>query len=256
MVYTIKQLAKLANVTVRTLHYYDEIGLLKPSFSRDNGYRCYEEKELLKLQQILFFRELEFSLEQIVQIVNAPTFDRVVALFDQKKLLELKKKRIEGLLKTIEKTIDSAKGGEQMNTQDLYGSFTKEEMDQYKEEAKQRWGHTEAYQQSQERTKHWTKADYERVAKDGARWTEKMAALKNKGLSVESKEVQEMIAQHYEGLRTFYEPNYEMYRGLGQMYVDDPRFGKYYEKFSTGLAVFMRDAMSHFVDVHEGKKKA
>jgi DNA-binding transcriptional MerR regulator len=93
MSYTVKQLAKIAGVSVRTLHYYDQIGLLKPSFIKENGYRYYEEPELLKLQQILFFRELQFSLEDIVLMINSPGFNQLEALKDQRKLLELKKRK-------------------------------------------------------------------------------------------------------------------------------------------------------------------
>ena len=141
-----------------------------------------------------------------------------------------------------------------MNNDDLYGTFTKDEMEQYKEEAKKRWGDTEPWQQSEERTKHWTKDDYQRVAKEGAKWTQRMASLMENGSTTDSPEVQEMIRQHYEGLRTFYEPNYEMYKGLGQMYVDDPRFTAFYEKFGKGLAVFMRDAMVVYADQHTRNK--
>jgi MerR family transcriptional regulator, thiopeptide resistance regulator len=253
MKYTVHTLARLAGITVRTLHHYDQIGLLKPSFSGNNGYRYYEEKELLKLQQILFFRELEFSLEQIKDIMDSSEFDTLAALKEQRKMLVLKTERMDDLLQTLDKTIAQYEGGERMKNDDLYGGFTKQQMGEYKEEAKKRWGHTEAYQQSVERTKHWKKEDYDRIAKKGAEWTAKMAVLKDKGFAVDSPEVQEMIGQHYEGLRTFYEPNYEMYRGLGQMYVDEPRFAAYYEKFGKGLSVFMRDAMIHFCDVHEKK---
>jgi len=100
MAYTVKQLAKLTGVSVRTLHYYDEIGLLKPSYVKANGYRCYKESELIKLQQILFFRELEFSLEQIIAIFDAPVFDAVEALADQRRLLEMKRARLDRLLAT------------------------------------------------------------------------------------------------------------------------------------------------------------
>lgn len=253
MKYTVHQLAALAGITVRTLHHYDQIGLLKPSFSGSNGYRYYEEKELLKLQQILFFRELEFSLEQIKDIMDSPKFDFVTAMKDQKKMLQIKRDRIDALLSTIDKTIQSREGGEVMKNDDLYGGFTKKQMEEYKEEAKQRWGDTDAWKQSEEHTKHWTKTDYDRIAKQGAEWTAKMASLMEKGFAVDSPEIQEMIGQHYNALRTFYEPNYEMYRGLGQMYVDDPRFTAYYEKFGKGLAVFMRDAMVQFCDSKEKK---
>lgn len=250
MKYTVHKLAQLAGITVRTLHHYDQIGLLKPSFSGSNGYRYYEEKELLILQQILFFRELEFSLEQIKQIMQSPNFNSVSVLKEQRKMLEIKRNRIDKLLSTIDARIE---GGESMKNDNLYGGFTKKQMEEYKEEAKKRWGHTDAYKQSVERTKHFTKADYDRIAQEGVALTSQIASLQEKGFAIDSPEVQKMIAQHFNSLRTFYEPSYEMYRGLGQMYVDDPRFTAYYEKFGKGLAVFMRDAMKHFADTQEKK---
>lgn len=253
MKYTVHQLAKLAGITVRTLHHYDQIGLLKPSFSGSNGYRYYEEKELLKLQQILFFRELEFSLEQIKEIVTSPTFDTVEVLQEQRKMFIMKRKQLDELLSTIDKTIQSREGGEMMKNDDLYGGFTKKQMEEYKKEAKKRWGDTDAYKQSEERTKHWKKEDYDRIAEEGKKWTQKLSVMRDKGFAVDSPEIQEMIRQHYHALKTFYEPNYEMYKGLGQMYVDDSRFTAYYEKFGKGLAIFMRDAMHHFVDIQEKK---
>jgi MerR family transcriptional regulator, thiopeptide resistance regulator len=248
MEYTIKKLAKLAGISVRTLHFYDEKGILKPAGVKANGYRVYGEKELLTLQQIMFFKELEFSLEQIQEILKTPGFDRLKALREQQKLLSIKRDRLTDLLATIAKTIRSGQGGESMKNDDLYDGFTKKQMEEYKEEAKKRWGHTDAYKQSVERTKHWTKADYDRIAKQGVEWTKKLAALRETGLSAESPQVQEMIVQHYNALRTFYEPNYEMYRGLGELYVNDPRFTAYYDKHGEGLAAFMRDAMIFFVE--------
>lgn len=253
MKYTVHKLAKLAGISVRTLHYYDQIGLLKPSFSGNNGYRYYEERELLRLQQILFFRELEFSLEQIKQMMGSATFEVLQALEDQQKMLELKRERISTLLDTITKTIESKKGGEKMKNDDLYGGFTKKQLEKYQEEAKKRWGHTDAYKQSNERTKNWTKADYDTVAKQGTDLTQRIADVMTKGFAPESPEAQKLIAEHYDNLRIFYEPSYEMYRNLGQMYVDDARFTAYYEKFAKGLATFMRDGIGYFVK-KKGKK--
>lgn len=136
MNYSVQKLAKLASVSVRTLHYYDEIGLLKPVRLK-NGYRQYGENELLRLQQILFFRELDFPLEEIQRIMNSRYFDMSVALHDQRKLLELKKKRLNGLIKTIDKTLTKINLQNNMDDQELYGSFTKDEMDQYAAEAKE-----------------------------------------------------------------------------------------------------------------------
>ena len=135
-----------------------------------------------------------------------------------------------------------------MSDVQILGNFSKKQMEEYKEEAKKRWGDTTAWKQSQERTKKWTDEDYKRIAKEGENWTKKLAELRDKGFVPQSPEIQEMVSQHYNGLRTFYEPNFEMYKGLGQLYVDDPRFNTYYDRFGEGLAVFLRDAMLIFIE--------
>jgi DNA-binding transcriptional MerR regulator len=251
MSYSVQQLATIAGVTVRTLHHYDEIGLLKPSRVQGNGYRQYEEKELLKLQQILFFRELDFGPPEIKKIISSPSFDMKQALKDQRNLIELKKKRLSKLIETIDKTINKITNKTTMTDKQLYTDFNTDEQDQYAAEAKERWGHTEAYKQSQERVKKMTKEDMARIKKAGEDLTKKISEVMPKGPT--SKEAQELIAQHFNGLRAFYEPSYEMYRGLGEMYVADPRFTAYYDKYAKGLAVFMRDAMKHYADTQERK---
>ncbi len=251
MPYTIAQLAKLAGVSVRTLHHYDRIGLLRPSRSATNGYRTYGDAELLVLQQILFFRELEFPLGDIKRIVTAPGFDMAAALTDQRRLLELKRKRLAGLMRTIDTTLKKLNHKKSMEDKDLYGTFSKEEMDAYTKEAKERWGHTDAWKQSQERTKHWTKADYKRIAEEGAKFMQVVVSHMHEDPA--SPAVQELMDQHYNALRTFYEPNLTMYRGLADMYVADARFKAYYEKFAPGLAQFMHDAMYAYCDAQEKK---
>ncbi len=245
MVYTIQQLATLASVSVRTLHYYDEIGLLSPAFIKSNGYRYYTKAELVRLQQILFFKELEFSLEDIKKMMSSKTYDAKKVLLDQRQMFLLKKKRIEKLLKTVDKTIKSMNDKKEMKDEELYGGLTKEELESYEAEAKERWGNTEAWRQSKERTKHWTKADYQRVAEQSDIFMKKLALLVPKG--PEDKEVQKMIMEHYNSLRTFYEPTLEMYRGLGEMYVADERFKKNLSTYHPRMAEFMREAMIYFV---------
>lgn len=246
MSYTVHQLAQLAGISVRTLHYYDQIGLLEPTGIEENGYRYYESAELAKLQQILFFKELDFTLEEIKQIINAPNFDRLAALEEQKKLLELEQKRLTGVIKTIDKTIQTLKGGETMNDDDLYGDLDKKTVEEYKAEAKQRWGHTDAYRQSQERVSKMTKAQMQEIKKAGDELTKELAAAMD--LPVDSPEVQALIKRHHAGIEVFYDCSMEMYRGLGQMYVDDPRFTATYDKYRPGLAIFLRDAILIYTD--------
>ena len=244
--YSVKQLSKLAGVSVRALHYYDQIGLLKPSFIKSNGYRVYSEKELLKLQQILFFRELDFPLDEIEGIINAPNFNIPEALAEQRKLLEMKRKRINRLIKTIDKTITNLKGESEMKSNDMFTAFDETKMKEYQEEAKRRWGNTEAHKQSMERIKNWTKADYRRVAEEGRAFTRELGKVMDKG--IKSPEAQKLISLHYKGIEQFYDCPLEMYRNLGEMYVVDSRFKQYYDSVRPGLAEFMRDAIAYYVE--------
>jgi DNA-binding transcriptional MerR regulator len=251
MPYTIKQLAKLAGISVRTLHHYDEVGLLKPARAEKNGYRQYDDNDLMRLQQILFFRELEFPLEEVGRIMASPDFDMRAALREHRKLIEMKKKRLTGLITTIDKTIKRLDNEITMKDEELYCTFTKDEMEKYAEEARQRWGHTEAFRQSQERTKKFTKEDWKRFKEGAEIFGKKLASMM--GRDPKGPEFQELVDQHYNALRTFYEPNLELYRGLADLYVNDPRFTAYYEKFAPGLAAFLREGMIAYCEKNRNK---
>lgn len=251
MKYTVQSLADLAGVSVRTLHYYDEIGLLKPSMVARNGYRYYEEKELLRLQQILFFRELEFPLDEIKRMMSSPYFDPVEALRSHRKLIEVKKKRLEKLLTTITKSIKHMTQNQKMKDEEMYDAFKDPDVAKYQNEARERWGNTDAYKQSMAKVSKMTKAQMEKLKEDSKKFTQKLADAMDKGMK--SKEVQDLIAEHYKGIQFFYDCPLPIYRTLGQMYVDDPRFTVYYDTFRPGLAVFMRDAITYFCDTREQK---
>lgn len=248
MSYTVQQLASIAGVSVRTLHYYDEIGLLKPTHVKSNGYRQYEEAELLQLQQIMFFRELELPLEDIKKILRNPDFDLKKALKDHRNLIEIKRKRMDELLLTIDKTIKKINKEKNMKDEELYEGFTKEEAEQYAKEAQERWGNTEAYKQSQERYGKMSAEEKKRVRDAGDQLLKEIAAKMKEGARPGSDEVHKLMDRHYNGLRAFYEPSMEMYRGLGDMFVSDERFTKTFEKYAPGFAVYMRDAMHAYAD--------
>ncbi len=250
MTYTVNQLAKIAGVSIRTLHYYDEIGLLEPSYVHENGYRYYQEKELVKLQQILFFRELEFSLDKIKQIIKTPNFDSISAFEDQKNLLKLKKDKIDRLIKTIEQSINSMKGGDTMSNNDKFSAFNDPNYQKHKQEVEERWGNTDAYKQSMERVGRMSKEDLAKVKAEGEEIAQSTANLMNKGLSFDSSEVQQQVDRFYQHLHNFYDPSYEMFKGLGQMYVDDPRFTEVYENRAEGFAQFMCNAMGYYAEQH------
>lgn len=244
MKYKIKQLADLAHISVRTLHYYDQIGLLKPSGMGKNGYRYYEKPELLRLQQVLFYRELNFPLDEIKKILDKSDFDIKTALKEQKQMLAEKKARIDQLILTINKTIEHMNKQTIINDKELYDPFEDKDVEQYQPEAKLRWGETDAYKQSMERVKKITKAEMGKLKQGQAALTQKLADSMDKGPS--SGEAQTLIAEHYEGIRFFYDCPLKMYRNLGRMYVNDPRFTAHYEKVRPGMAAFMREAIEIF----------
>lgn len=246
MQYTINQLAKIAGVSVRTLHHYDEEGLLSPKRNEKNDYRAYSEGDLLVLQQILFFRELDFSLADIKKIIKSKDFDIAAALKDHRKMIMLKKARIDGLLQTIDKTINKVTKNKAMTDEELYDGFTKEEMNKLAEEAKQRWGHTDAYKESEIKMRSMTKEKMDVIKLEGDAILKKGALLIGK--DVHDPEVQALIAEHYAHLSNFYTPNPEMYKGLAEMYIGDTRFRSHFEKYHPDLPQFMHDAMVVFTD--------
>jgi DNA-binding transcriptional MerR regulator len=247
MSYTVKQLSVLAGVSVRTLHYYDQIGLLKPSSVRENGYRQYQDKEVATLQQILFFRELEFPLVQIKRIITDPAFNELGALQNHKQMLELKRNKIDDLIVTVNKTLQMKKGGEtDMTNDDLFDPFKDETYQKYKDEVEQRWGDTVAYKQSMQRVRNMTKQQLAATQQEWQEISEQLASIMEKG--PQDPEVQKLIERHYRQMNKFYDCSFEMYKGIGQMYVDDPRFAANYKKQKKGLAVFMRDAMSFYAE--------
>lgn len=252
MEYTIQKLASLAGISVRTLHYYDEIGLLKPARIEKNGYRKYGEEEQIKLQQILFFRELEFPLEQIKEMFESPNFNRIEALRDQKKLVMMKKSRLENLLKTIDKTINSMEKNKPLSEYDRYGALSDDQVESYKEEVRQKYGE-KAFRESQERYGKLTEADKKRIGDRGIAITQAVADNMDKG--IKSKEVQSAIKDWHDHIHNFYDCSLEIFRGLGNLYVDDKRFTAYYEKVKPGLAQFMHEAMDYYCDKKEGKIK-
>ncbi|TMW71393.1 MerR family transcriptional regulator [Alteribacter natronophilus] len=236
----IKEAADLAGVSVRTLHHYDEIGLLTPDTVTDAGYRLYSEANLEKLQQILFFKELGFSLQKIQVILEDPDFDRSEALQLQHEALLEKRQRLDRMINTIEKTIRHEKGEIDMSRKEKFEGFDFS-TNPYEEEARRRWG-DEAVDRSNEKVKQFDQSKQEEM---NALYRE-LAAVHH--LDPASKEAQETIGKWYRMLQQFGNYTPEMFRGLGEMYVADERFTKNIDRFGTGLARFMKDAMAEFAD--------
>jgi len=254
MRYKIKEVANLAGVSVRTLHHYDQIGLLKPDSVNEAGYRHYSRQNLERLQQILFFKELGFDLRAIKQILDSPGFDRLQALEAHRKALQEKKKRLEALIGSVEKTIESIKGGIEMPDKELFSSFNMEEIkkhqQQYAEEAKQKYGHSEAYRESQARVARYDETRWAEIMARSDVIYRTLAGLMDRDPA--DPEVQEAVDQWRQLISdNFYNCSLEIFRGLGDLYVDDPRFTASIDKYGSGLARFMREAMHCYCDRQE-----
>jgi DNA-binding transcriptional MerR regulator len=249
MSYSINKLAKVAGVSVRALHYYDEVGLLSPKRDSKNSYRVYSEADLLILQQILFYKELDFPLDEIKKILNDKNFDVLSSLKNHKKMILARKKRIDELVKTIDKTILKLTKNKHMNDDELYDGFSKEELAEWNKEAKERWGNTEQYKQSVGKYESLTREQKLEMKKAGDELMKEIVANMDKDPG--SPEVQALVQRHYDGLKFFYEPNLELYKGLADIYAGysgDERFRAYFEKYDKNLPEFMRTAMHIYCD--------
>ena len=244
--YTVQQLARLAGVSARTLHHYDHIGLLKPSARTAAGYRLYGEADLLRLQQILFFRELDFPLADIQAILDDPGFDQVKALRDHRQLLQQEADRLGQLLKTIEKTISRlTEDNMTMTDEELYEGFTPEQIARYTREANELYD-PKTVAEANRRVRSMTKAQWQAVKAEGGAVAQQLADLMDKAPGDAA--VQAAIARHYAWVDNFWHPTAESYRGLGRGYAEHPEFRAFYEKYRPGLADFLCAAMAYYAD--------
>ena len=236
----IKEFAELTGVSVRTLHYYDEIGLLKPSFvDEQNGYRFYNEASLERMQEILFYREMDFSLRSIGELLASPTYDKQKALAEQKRLLILKKARLERLIIALE---EAEKGVITMKAFDNTEYETARQ--QYEDEAKQRWGTTDAYKESQTKTADYSKDKWNGVLAGMNDIFAEFASCKNCGESAADKTAQQLVKKLQDYITAnFYHCTDEILAGLGQMYVCDERFKNNIDSHGEGTAEFVSEAI-------------
>ena len=240
---SISELASLSGVSVRTLHYYDEIGLLKPSAVTEAGYRYYDDDALRLLQQILFFRELDFSLKDIHAILNAPNYDKNEALNRQRSLLSLKRDRLDRLILLLDANL---KGESTMEFKDFDTTKIDETRAQYAAEAKEKYGDTQAWQQSQERTKKYSKADWERINAQSDEIMTGFGRLIGKDAKDEAVQAQvKAWKEHLE--RYYYDCSNEMLAGLAELYMQDERFTKNIDKHGVGTAQLMHDGILAYV---------
>ena len=254
MAYTVKKLSELSGVTVRTLHFYEEIGLLKPAYHGSNGYRYYEEKELLQLQQILFFKELGFSLKQIQKVLGRGDFDQLAALYSHKKALSQEWEKIGLLLKTIDKTIKHLKGKKKMKDKEIFDGFCITLV--------KKAGAGASYAIAEEivgksvrnptrdieDVKTRGKAYYDNINEEARLLFKELTSCIEKELVPTDDKVQRIIQKHHALIEKFHDATQEVYKAMAQLYAEHPEIRKQLDPFHPNLATFMSEAMRVFAD--------
>ncbi|MFN8442629.1 MAG: MerR family transcriptional regulator [Caldilineaceae bacterium] len=247
--FTVKQLSQIAGVTPRTLHYYDEIGLLKPSKVGQNGYRYYGDESLLRLQQILLYRELDMPLEHIKRILGRSDFDVLTALDRHRTELRKRIAKMERLCTTVENTIQHIKGTTTMSNRQLFEPFSEEQQAEYEQEAMQAYDPA-TVKASMKTWKNYSAAEKERIGKEGNEIYLDFLRLMPNGAA--SDEVQACVERWRRNIEAFWTPNEEQLLGLVNGYNDDPRFKANFDQIDPALAPFMREAVTIYANRRKG----
>ncbi|HEX4813862.1 MAG TPA: MerR family transcriptional regulator, partial [Nonomuraea sp.] len=241
---SVGQVARLAGVTVRTLHHYDEIGLLPPGERTRAGYRRYTDADLVRLQHILLYRELGFPLEEIAVILDEPAADELTHLRRQHELLTERARRLHGRIAAVERAIQARTLGLALTPAErfeIFGDFRPEDHDA---EAQRRWGHSPAYAESRRRVASYTKADWLQLKAEAAALHEDVVAAYKAGLPAGAEDVMDLAERHRGHIsRWFYDCDHAVHRGLGDLYVQDPRFTATFDALAPGLAGYLRQAI-------------
>ncbi|MFI6354149.1 MerR family transcriptional regulator [Streptomyces sp. NPDC050743] len=253
MSYSVGQVAGFAGVTVRTLHHYDEIGLLVPGERTHAGHRRYTDADLDRLQQILFYRELGFPLEEVAVLLDDPDADPRAHLRRQHELLTARIEKLQKMAAAVEHAMEARKMGINLTPEERFEVFGDKDPfnEEYTEEAEQRWGDTEAWAESQRRAARYTKEDWKRIKAEADDWQERYAALVAAGAQPSGEAAMDMAEEHRQHTsRWFFQVPYEMHRCFGEMYVSDARFKAYYDAMGPGVAEHLREAILANADRH------
>jgi DNA-binding transcriptional MerR regulator len=250
MSYKVSEIAKITGVSVRTLHFYDEIGLLKPASTSSRGYRIYEDEQLLLLQQILIYREMGMPLSEIQSIVHGDDFDVLVALKVHRKVLADQMLDKQKLLRTVDNTIESLEGNNRLTMEQLFADYDWQKQDEYEAEIIDRGGEqaTDLVATSKRRMQQWKAEDFQSVKDEFEQLHQAFAQSLQQGIEVDHESVMALTRRHYLLINKFYSPTREVYRGLGRLYVEHPDFRKLYDAFDVNLAEYLKNAMDVFVE--------
>ncbi len=244
MGYSIGNVARLARVTARTLRHYDETGLLHPSGRLDSGYRSYSADDLERLQRILCYRQLGFSLDAVKALLDDPNTDPLEHLRRQRALLLERIDELRQMVATVEKIMEARHMGINLEPDEILEVFGDTDPTEHSEEAERNWGATDAWAESQRRISTYTKDDWKRMRAEYAALMTDLAAARAEGAPPDSQRAMDLAEAHRAYLeRWFYDCGYPMHRGLGDLYVNDPRFAANLARFAPDLATYLRDAI-------------
>ncbi|MEU6194199.1 MerR family transcriptional regulator [Streptomyces sp. NPDC047061] len=247
MSYSVGQVAGFAGVTVRTLHHYDEIGLLVPGERSHAGHRRYGDTDLDRLQKILFYRELGFPLDEIAALLDEQATGKAdprAHLRRQHELLTARIERLQKMAEAVEHAMEARRMGINLTPEERFEVFGDKDPEQYAEEAEQRWGGTEAYAESQRRAARYTKGDWQRMKAEVDDWSARYAALVNAAEPPTGEQAMDMAEEHRRHISLwFYDCPHEMHRCLAAMYVSDERFKAFYDAMAPGLAAHLKEAI-------------
>ncbi len=248
--YTVKQLSALAGVTVRALHHYDEIGLLRPTQVGANGYRYYDDAALYRLQQILLYREVGLELAQIMALLDQPDFDVVEALRQHRDALLDRVDHVHDLIATVDETLAHLTEGAPMSRKKLFKPFSEAKQKQYEREIRLEHG-PDNVNESVRRWGSYTSVEKDAILEEGNAIYSAIVDALEAGTPHNSGEVQALMARWHDHLRYFYEPTPDILRGLGELYNTHPDFQKNFAAMHTHLAEYMREAIDWYVDALE-----
>ncbi len=242
--YTVGEVARLSHVSVRTLHHYDRLGLLRRAAGSAAGYRLYSDTDLRRLRQVLFYRELEFGLDEIAEILADPDAGTDDHLRRQHRLLRQRQARSQALLSAIEREMEARKMGIALTPEEQFEIFGTARFEEYAQEAEQRWGETGAWQQSHRRTAAYTKEDWITIKSEADGNIRDFADAMRAGHPATGEVAMDLAEAHRQHIsRWFYDCGVPMHRGLAKMYISDPRYTASYDEIEPGFSHYVHDAI-------------
>lgn len=247
--HTVGEVARLTGVSVRTLHHYEQVGLVTPQRGAANGYRLYDDSQLTRLRDVLLYRGFGFSLERIAEVLDNNTDPRTT-LLEQQSLLSQQIRRLQDMQAALKKEIDAMDNGTPLTGAEKLEIFGADYDPAWEAEAEQRWGGTQAWQQSAERTKKLRKQDWIRIKQSQDELMERMADALRAGVAPDSAEGMALAEQHRHQVANFYDCTHHMHRSLGSMFVGDERFAATFNTVQDGLAHWVSQAITANADAH------